>query len=124
MTAFLYVIKAASLNLLTDAAWYDEKGVVRHIGSKVYVLPHTRCVITGRGIFGVALVFARFASGLCFDEIVRDFDLIMSYVETTCRRHIGDRFFNHEILIAGWSESRHWPEAFFLRRMACSERGR
>jgi hypothetical protein len=114
MTAFLCVTKAASLDLLTDAAAYDPDGVVRRIASKACVLPHTRCVITGRGVLEVVRLFAYHASRLCFDYVIRDFDLIMAKVEAAAGwPHLGDGFFNHEILISGWSADRHRPEAYY-----------
>src|ERR1700690_2090 len=102
------------LDLLTDAAAYDPDGVVRRIASKVHVLPHTRCVITGRGCLEVPRIIACLASGLCFDYVIRDFDLIMGKVEASAARaNALDVFFNHEILIAGWSADRHRPEAYY-----------
>lgn len=115
MSAFLCVTKNASLDLLTDAVQYDAAGIVHRIESKVHVLPQTRCVITGRGELLVAKAFALNAEGKCFDDVVRNFDAIFVEIASDGRRHIGEkRFSNHEILIAGWSESRHRPEAYHI----------
>jgi hypothetical protein len=104
------------LHVLTDAAWYSPvDGSVLEISSKVVTIGNARAVVVGRGDRRVTGTFAAHASRYVtsFDQLVRLFDVLMVDVAKAVYPAIGDHLFNHELMLAGWSEALDAPEIWY-----------
>ncbi|HUG61722.1 MAG TPA: hypothetical protein VMP03_07745 [Methylomirabilota bacterium] len=129
MTSILAVRKSRSIEVMADAAIYDARGVVLSIESKILSMPRMSAVVTGRGVFEVVRAFAQSAAGLCrsFDDLIASYPKVLELIEGPGRTRFGEWFSSHEIIIAGWSESREGPEIHVgvgHRRVADIEPGR
>lgn len=124
MSAYVAIRKSKAVELLSDAAACRSRdGVVMSIASKITIVPGMICAIASKGPmvvhkFGGALevnspssAFGAMASVCCrtFDEVVDRFDEVLGLVEALARALFPGP---HEMLIAGWSESRNRPETY------------
>lgn len=110
MTAVNCIVSPNCIFIATDAAAYDDSGVLTGTRSKVHLLPEWPAVITGRGnSFGIDTAsreLARRATG--FNELVgiasRELPLVVEQFKL-------DRPF--ELVLAGFFNGR--PNTFFIR---------
>lgn len=105
MSSQAIIQKRDSVHLITDAAHYDTRSVIVGIASKVYELPRSNSVLTGRGAMMVSLIAMAALSPLtCFDDVIRALPCVLEGIDAA-RQGMAPHL-RHAILTAiGWSDS-------------------
>jgi hypothetical protein len=116
-----------SAHLFTDAASYDDDGVLHAISSKVTAIAGMRAAMTSRGQAGFAEIvgeWIEFRAYPTFDAlqagIEGDLRLLFDSMRRRCAergREVPPRIDNWELTIVGWSESADAPRAFDIAGM-------
>jgi hypothetical protein len=103
--------------IFTDAAVYDNAGVIWRITPKAVAISHLKAVIAARGPALTAPLFA-FELGGCsttFDALLKN---IEGQLPRLCQKHAAllsaDSDPTIELLIAGWSDARNRPESYLI----------
>ncbi len=104
--------KHRCIQIATDGATYDDRGVVTAIESKVRAVPEWSTVILGRGnAFGIdTAVRCLKARSSGFDDLIGG---VTGELQKIVDTHRLDRPF--ELVIAGFSKCRAKPEIYFIR---------
>ncbi len=113
MTAINIIRQKEAVHIITDAAGYDDRGVLLTIGSKAWALPHLNAVMAVRGPKLLAPLLADLLgqSATSYDGLKDEFAEIM---RTGCGRlAVADDQMPFQITVAGWSE-RCGPDSYVL----------
>jgi hypothetical protein len=116
MSAINVIVQRDAAHLITDAAVYDNDGIVRQIRPKTYVLPHLKCAIATRGpsrstdLLGFAMA-TLFSS---FEDLVEQIEeQLPAIIELHADELTGGGNTRVDLFIVGWSE--HGPAAYFIQ---------
>ncbi len=104
------------VHVMTDAAAYDDDGILLSIGDKSYPMPHWPGVVATRGsAIGGALIawslsslFQNFDDAV--DRIAEELPAIVDMFNLA-KHHV-------ELIFAGWSSRREMPEAYVIETTA------
>lgn len=115
MTAIVAVTGPTRVDVLCDGAVYLPDGTLLDVMSKVWPLAGMRACVGGRGLAVMPPAFLIRAGWMVptFDALVAHFAEILTELERTMRPRVGDAFDHHELVLAGWSESRDRGEVYF-----------
>lgn len=113
MTAINIIRQKNAVHMITDAAGYDERGVLLTIGPKAWPLPHLNAVFAARGpkLLSPLIADMLAQSATSYDALKGEFaDIVIS----GCGRlGLVDDQAPFQLAVAGWSES-HGPDSYVL----------
>ncbi len=105
------------VHIITDAAAYDEDGVLQAIKPKCYAMPHMPAALATRGPSRATDIIA-----MCLGALFRDFDELVLGIEyqlpliveqtDELRSEYAPRI---ELILVGWSAERGRPETYFMQ---------
>lgn len=106
-----------AVHVFTDAASYDEDGVLQAIAPKCCVMPHLPAALATRGPRRATDLLAAILGGLfqTFDELVSNIEYQLPLIcdeADELRSEFAPRI---ELLLAGWSAERAGPETYFMQ---------
>ena len=116
MTAINIIRTGRAVHIATDAAAYDETGIVHWFGPKVVTFPHMPAVISVGGTAGLLFQVGQQIEkrAATFDELVSGDAVTASVANLRERGWIEDDS-GMVIIVAGWSAARRKPEFYLWR---------
>jgi len=102
---------------LTDAAGYDDDGIVQQFGSKVLLMPEVSCVITSNGAGAALSVLYQYLvrGPASFDELKYQLPgAAWSAFDKLAQIHGAEIHASFNLLIGGWSDTNNRFETFML----------
>ncbi|KQT55030.1 hypothetical protein ASG52_25230 [Methylobacterium sp. Leaf456] len=124
MTAINVLLQRDAAHLVTDAAWYDLDGVVRHFAPKAQVVGHWPGAIATRGP-GLANALIATEAGLLFPDFDAFAEGAPAFLAEWCAREAGrlsefEEQAHVEMIAVGWSKARNAPRAFEVQSKDCA----